>query len=148
MAKIHAYLNFDGTCKEAFDFYSQVFNSPVTGTYLYDDMPSEPDSPELPESAKGKVMHTSLALNDTTMLMGSDVVEGFGMKLNNGNATYIMLDAKDAEEARTLHQALSKDAKVMEMELGETFFAEQFSSFEDKFGIYWMIHFEGNKKMG
>lgn len=148
MAKIHAYLNFDGTCKQAFEFYAQVFNAPVTGTYLYDDMPAAPGSPALPEHAKGKVMHTSLMLNESTMLMGADVVEGFGGKLINGNATYIMLDAKDAEEARALYQTLAKDAKNLEMELGETFFAELFSSFEDQFGIYWMIHFEGNKKMG
>jgi len=34
------------------------------------------------------------------------------------------------------------------MPLGEQFFAELFASFQDKFGSAWMIHFEGNKKMG
>ncbi len=147
MAKIHAYLNFNGNCKEAFDFYQNVFNSPVTGTYYFDDMPNVPGEPALPEEAKGKVMHTSLALGNNTMLMGSDIVEGFGQKLSFGNATYIMVDTESADEAQRLFQALAKDAKLMEMELGETFFAEQFASFQDQFGIYWMIHFEGNKKM-
>ena len=147
MAKIHAYLNFNGNCKEAFDFYGKVFQAASLGTYLYDDMPSDPNMPALPEDAKGKVMHTAIRINESTMLMGSDVVEGFGHKATNGNSTYIMLDTATADEARTLHQALSQDAKLMEMDLGETFFAEQYSSFQDKFGIYWMIHFEGNKKM-
>jgi PhnB protein len=59
-----------------------------------------------------------------------------------------MLDVESPEEAKQYYDALSEGARVMEMELGETFFAELYSSFQDKFGINWMIHFEGNKKMG
>src|SRR5690606_22184118 len=102
MAKIHVYLNFNGNCKDAFEFYSQVFSSPVKETFLYDDMPIEPNSPALPDHAKGKVMHTSLMVNDTTMLMGADVVEGFGGKHVNGNSAYVMLEAKDKEESTML----------------------------------------------
>ena len=147
MAKIHAYLNFNGNCKEAFDFYKNVFKTDLVGTYTYDGMPEDPNSPPLPEDAKGKIMHTALNINDTTMLMGADVIETFSPKATSGNATYIMLDTESADEAKELFQALSVNAKIMEMELGETFFAEQFASFQDQFGIYWMIHFEGNKKM-
>ncbi|VTP97085.1 VOC family protein [Sphingobacterium daejeonense] len=148
MAKVHAYLNFNGDCNQAFDFYQKVFNSERLGTYFYDDIPAEPNQPPLPEDAKGKVMHTAVKINNETMLMGSDVVEGFGHALTNGNSTYIMLDVESPEEAKQYYDALSEGARVMEMELGETFFAELYSSFQDKFGINWMIHFEGNKKMG
>ncbi len=147
MAKIHAYLNFDGNCKEAFQFYEQVFKTPNLGTYLFDDMPADPSHPALPEDAKGKVMHTAIKINEETMIMGSDIVEGFGHALSTGNSTYIMIDTETAQEAQEIHQALSVGAKLVEMELGETFFAELYSSFQDKFGIFWMIHFEGNKKM-
>jgi len=147
MAKIHAYLNFDGNCKEAFQFYEQVFNTSNLGTYLYDDMPADPSHPPLPADANGKVMHTAIKINEDTMIMGSDIVEGFGHRLTTGNSTYIMLDTATAEEAQAIHQLLSADAKLIEMNLEETFFAELYSSFQDKFGIYWMIHFEGNKKM-
>ena len=82
------------------------------------------------------------------MLMGSDVVEGFGHKLTNGNSIYIMLDVASADEAKDLFDSLSAGAKLIEMPLEETFFAELYSSFQDQFGINWMIHFEGNKKMG
>lgn len=147
MAKIHAYLNFDGNCKEAFDFYQKVFKTESIGTYTYDGMPSDPNSPPLPEEAKGKIMHTAIQINDQTMIMGADVIQAFGHKLSPGNATYIMLDTDTIEEAQELYEALSVNAKVMEMELADTFFAERFSSFQDQFGIYWMIHFEGNRKM-
>ncbi|MBE8722537.1 VOC family protein [Sphingobacterium pedocola] len=146
MTKVHAYLNFNGNCEEAFKFYEQVFNKENTGFYRFGDMPSDPEYP-LPEEAKNLVSHTSIALNESTMLMGSDCFEGFGQKATQGTNTYIMLDTDTPEEATALHAALSVDAQNIEMPLGEQFWAELFSSFTDKYGISWMIHFEGNKKM-
>jgi len=148
MAKIHAYLNFNGNCKEAFDFYQQVFKTESVGTYRYGDMPADPNMPALPDDAKDLIMHTAIKINDSTMIMGSDTYEAFSPKATFGTSTYIMLDAENAEEAKELHTALAKDAQNIEMDLAETFFAELYSSFQDKFGISWMVHFEGNKKMG
>lgn len=147
MAKINLYLNFNGNCEEAFLFYADVFKTTVNGLYRYGDMPIEPNMPPLSEENKKKILHTSIEIKDNIMLMGADVVEGFGGKLVQGNSTYIMLDVNSIGEAKTYYEALSKEAKVLEMELGETFFAERFASLQDKFGIYWMIHFEGSKKM-
>jgi PhnB protein len=58
-----------------------------------------------------------------------------------------MLDAQTADEAKKLHEKLSYKAQKLEMELGETFFAELFSSFIDQFGVAWMIHYEGKNRM-
>lgn len=146
MAKIHAYLNFNGTCEQAFAFYEKVFNTPNIGMYRFGDMPEDPAYP-MSEEDKRKIMHTAIMLNDSTMLMGSDCVENFGHKATNGNSTYIMLDTGTAEEARTLYAALTENAMKIEMELGEQFWAELYASFQDRFGIWWMIHYEGNKKM-
>lgn len=108
------------------------------------DMPASPDF-QLPENAKDKVMHTALFINEVTMLMGSDIVEEFGQKYVQGNNSYVMLDAETTDEAKKLYDRLSVHAKVMEIPLGEQFFAELFASFIDQFGIPWMIHFEVNK---
>jgi PhnB protein len=147
MAKVHVYLNFNGNCEEAFQFYGTVFNTTNTGIYRYGAFPPEPNMPPLSEGDKNKVMHTAIHINEGTMLMGTDIIEGFGQKLTNGNSTYIMLDVTSSEEARKLFDALAKDARNLEMDLGETFFAELFSSFQDKYGICWMVHYEGNKKI-
>lgn len=147
MAKIHAYLNFNGTCEQAFMFYEKVFNTQNIGTYRFGDMPADPDYP-MNEEDKKKIMHTAIMINESTMLMGSDCVENFGHKVTNGNSTYIMLDTQTAEEAQALYAALTENAMKMEMELGEQFWAELYASFQDQFGIFWMIHYEGNKRMG
>ncbi|MFD1770691.1 VOC family protein [Sphingobacterium suaedae] len=146
MAKLHAYLNFNGNCEEAFNFYQTVFGGPLLGSYRFGDMPADPNF-NIPESDKDKILHTALNVNDDVMLMGSDCIENFGHKATFGTATYIMLDTESIEEARELHAKLSVNAQRIEMDLGETFFAELYSSFTDQFGISWMVHFEGNKKM-
>lgn len=146
MAKMHAYLNFNGTCEEAFTFYEKVFNTKNMGMHRFGDIPADPNYP-MKEEDKNKIMNTAIMINDTTMILGSDCIENFGHQLTNGNSTYIMLDTDTAEEAKNLYAALSEGAKKIEMELGEQFWAELYASFQDQFGIWWMIHFEGNKKM-
>ncbi|RLZ10745.1 VOC family protein [Faecalibacter macacae] len=145
MAKIHAYLNFNGNCAEAFSFYEGVFNTKNVGIYKMGDMPPMEGAPAIPDSAKEKVMHTALFINETTMIMGSDVVPEFGHQYQAGNNVYVMLDTETAEEAKSIYEKLSVNAQRMEMPLGEQFWAELYASFADQFGINWMIHFEGNK---
>lgn len=146
MAKIHAYLNFNGNCEEAFDFYKTVFNSQILDTMRFGDMPTDPDFP-MADQDKNKIMHTALMINEDTMLMGSDCIENFGHKAVTGTNTYIMLDVDSPEEAKKLYDALSVKAQNIEMPLGEQFFAELYASFSDQFGIAWMIHYSGENQM-
>lgn len=146
MPKVHVYLNFNGRCEEAFLFYEKVFKTKIQGFYRMKDMPPHPDYP-IPDDDKDKIMHTSISINEQTLLMGSDCLESFGQKATSGNNTYIMLDTETAEEAKYLYQALTEGSTRIEMELSEQLWAELYASFEDKFGIRWMIHYEGNKKM-
>lgn len=143
MARIHIYLNFDGNCEEAFSFYEKVFNAPNLGIHRYGDMPSENE--ELLPPIKNLVLNTALQINEHTMLMGSDIVEMFGSQpLKKGNQTYAMIDTDTADEARRIYADLSKNSPMIEMPLERTFFAELYASFQDQFGIWWMIHFEGD----
>lgn len=146
MTKVHVYLNFNGNCEEAFLFYEKVFKTTNSGFYRMKDMPEHPDY-SAPEEDKNKIMHTSIAINESTLLMGSDCIESFGQKAVSGSNTYIMLDTDTAEEAKYFYQALTEDSNLIEMELAEQFWAELYASFEDKYGIKWMVHYEGNKKM-
>ncbi len=147
MTKFHIYLNFDGNCDEAFRFYEKVFRRPNLGTHRYGDMPD--DTGNTPESLKKLVLHTALQLNEHTLLMGSDIIEAFGSDpLRNGNQTYAMIDTDSPEEAKRIFQELSVNAQNIEMDLEPTFFAELYASFQDQFGISWMVHYEGNAKFG
>lgn len=144
MAKVHAYLNFNGNCEEAFMHYEKVFNTKIIGISRFGDMPVEAQA-GLSDADKNKIMNTGIFINESTMLMGSDVIEGFGHALKSGNNTYVMLEADTIAEAEKLYNDLSKDALNMEMTLQETFFAERYSAFTDTFGIPWMIYYGGSK---
>lgn len=142
MAKIHAYLNFNGDCEKAFTFYETVFETKNIGMHYFGDLPTNEQMP-LSEESKKRVMHTALMINESTMLMGSDFVKEYGQEGIAGNNLYIMLDVDSAEEAKRLYDRLAVNAKRIDMPLGEQFWAELYASFQDQFGICWMIHYEG-----
>ena len=146
MIRVHAYLNFNGQCEEAFLFYEKVFKVENIGIHRFKDLPKDPNF-QIEEADGNKVMHTALVINENTMLMGSDCIESFGHKAVGGNNAYIMLDTDTAERAKELYNDLTVGNSTIEMELGEQPWAELYGSFKDQFDICWMIHFEGNKKM-
>jgi PhnB protein len=74
MAQVNVYLNFDGNCEEAFNFYKSVFGGEFSYIGRFKDMPpSEGDAMAAPVDAE-KIMHVGLPISKETALMGSDVV--------------------------------------------------------------------------
>lgn len=134
MAKLNPYLNFDGTCEEAFNFYKSVFGGEfLGGVYKMKDM----QGMEVPEEAKERVMHVSLPVGGD-MLMGSDTMPG--QPFTAGNNNYISIFPESREEADQLFAALSEGGDV-EMPMEDQFWGDYFGSLKDKFGVYWMVNF-------
>ncbi len=146
MASLHAYLNFNGNCEEAFKFYQTVFDTRLLAVYRFGEMPANDAMPPVSDEDKQKIMHTALKINDNTLLMGSDCIEAFGQKATYGTGTALMLDVQSIDEAEKLYNSLSQGGEI-EMPLAEQDWAERYAAFRDKFGIGWMINYEGNKKM-
>ena len=76
MATVNIYLNFDGKCEEAFQFYQSVFGGEIPYWGRFGDMPPQEGMPPLPEDAKNRIMHVTLPISAETMLMGSDTMPG------------------------------------------------------------------------
>ncbi|RMF20808.1 MAG: VOC family protein, partial [Bacteroidetes bacterium] len=51
---LNPYLIFDGKCREAFEFYAQVFGSKIDMISTFGEAPPEM---QVPEGEKDKVMH-------------------------------------------------------------------------------------------
>lgn len=145
MTTINPYLTFNGNCKEAFEFYKSVFGGdyPYVGTFA--DMPSNPEMPPMSEEVKSKIMHISLPISKETVLMGSDMIEGFGPGLIEGNNYSISINCSSKDETKRLFEGLSTGG-VVKMPLNETFWGAYFGMFIDKFGIHWMVNCELEKK--
>lgn len=134
MAKLNPYLNFDGTCEEAFRFYKIVFGGEFLGDiHKMKDIPGM----EIPEEAKNRIMHVALPVGND-LLMGSDVFPG--QPFVQGNNNYISLFPESREEADRLFGALSEGGEV-EMPMADQFWGDYFGSLKDKFGICWMINY-------
>lgn len=127
------YLSFDGTCREAFEFYEHALGGKIQAVMTWGDSPMSADDCAAPADA---VIHACLEV-DGQYLMGSDAFEGCpydgvkGMQVNINVAT--------PEEAERVFAAVSAGGRVT-MELQETFWARRFGALVDRFGVPWMVN--------
>lgn len=131
---LNPYINFNGNCREAVNFYSDIFKTekPIIMTY------GESHNGELGEEVKDLVMHTYLNIQGLT-IMFSDFSPD--MEFILGNNTSLTIVSKDMDEIRYLYDRL-KDGGKIDMELQETFWSKLYGSLVDKFGLIWQFSHE------
>ena len=66
--QLNAYLNFDGTCAEAFQFYERCLGGRIVAMQTFADSPM---ADQVPPEWGEKIVHARLAV-DGAVLMGSD----------------------------------------------------------------------------
>ena len=135
---LNTYLNFDGNCREAFEFYRSVFGGEFSIFQAFRDGPGDMG---LPEEEMDNIMHVSLSVGDS-VLMGSDVPSSFGPPHVPGNNFSVSVSPDSREETDRLFAALS-DGGAVTMPLQDMFWGSYFGSCTDKFGINWQVNFEG-----
>jgi PhnB protein len=129
--QVQPYLNFDGRCDEALDFYTKAIGAKVGMLMRFKDAP---DKSMISPGSEDKVMHSQLQVGDTALLMSDGRCTG---KANfHGIALALSVDTEaDAEKIFT---ALADGGQV-QMPLAKTFFSPRFGMLADKFGVGWMI---------
>ena len=142
MRTINPYLNFPGNTEEAFNFYKSVFGGEFLTLQRFSDTP---DSGNIPEADRNKIMHVALPISDGYVLMATDACESMGFSLTMGTNMYITISPDSKEDATHLFNGLSAGGKV-EMELQDMFWGAYYGSFTDKFGVKWMVNYDSNSK--
>jgi PhnB protein len=133
MPQIQPYLFYNGRCDEAIEFYRQALGAEVTMLMRYKESP-EPTTHGAPD----KVMHASLRIGDSTVLVsdgqcsGQTNFQGFALSLTVAN---------DAEAER-FFTALADGGRV-QMPLGKTSFSPRFGMVVDRFGVMWIVYVAG-----
>lgn len=143
MAIVNVYLNFNGNCEEAFNFYKSVFGGEFPYIGRFNEMPPDENNP-MPETDGNRIMHVSLPISAETMLMGSDTGGEWAPHYKQGNNFSISVTASSTEEAERIFNALAEGGNVT-MPLAKTFWADNFGMLEDKFGINWMMSYSENQ---
>ena len=139
MATINTYLNFEGNCEAAFNFYKSVFGGEFIFLGRFEEMP-EGDGYKVKGSDKNKIMHVSLPIGKT-ILMGSDTIGDWGPKFVQGNNFSVSITPENTAEADKLFNGLSAGGQIT-MPMENTFWGSYFGMLTDKFGINWMVNLE------
>jgi len=142
MITVNVYITFKGNCEEAFNFYRSVFGGEFAYVGRYKDMPQQPGVPSLSSEEGEKIMHISLPISKETILMGCDTGGQWAANYSKGNNFSVSVNTGSREEANKIFNGISNGGQVT-MPMGDTFWGSYFGMFVDKFGINWMVSFEG-----
>jgi PhnB protein len=134
--QVNPYVNFKGNCRQAVNYYSEIFGTEKPQIMAFEEMPADPSFSPMPDDVKTLVAHASININGN-IIMFSDVTPN--MPLIVGNNISIMISSKDPEEIRGFYNKM-KVGSVIRMELQETFWAKCYGSLTDKFGIVWQFN--------
>ena len=126
--KLDVYLNYRGTCEQAFKFYEQHLGGKMNGIVKHGDIPN----PNMPPDWKDKVLHARIDIGGA-VVMGADVPHAEPMR-----SAYLSLTVDSEAEAERVYGLLSDGGEIF-MKMEKTHFANRFAMFRDKFGTSWML---------
>jgi PhnB protein len=127
--KANIYINFPGTCAEAFRYYEKHLGAKIGIMMTH---AQSPEASQLGPDWKNKVLHARIAIADTE-LMAADIPQAEPMR-----SAYLTLSVDSDSEAERIFSALADGGREL-MPMRETFFATRFGQVRDRFGINWMI---------
>jgi PhnB protein len=132
--QMNPYLNFNGTCEAAFNFYQKCLGGEIVAMIRNSDTPA---GAQAPADRQSKIMHARL-IAQGQVLMGSDTPDAH-YSVPKGFA--VSISVAEPDEADRIFGALSEGGSV-HMPIQETFWAIRFGMFVDQFGIPWMVNCE------
>jgi PhnB protein len=124
---VQPYLNFDGRCDEALEFYKKALGAKVGMLMRFKDAP---DKSMITPGSENKVMHSQVQVGDTTVLMSDGRCTGEA----NFHGIALAISVASEAEAEKIFTALADGGQV-QMPLGKTFFSPRFGMLSDKFGV-------------
>lgn len=127
---LEVYLFFKGNCREAMEFYKDVFG----GELEMSTIGEAPDMPGMPEVDKNWIMHSSLD-GGAVKLMASD-----SPKASDKSAKVeLSLTGTDESVMKKMFDDLA-DGGTVKMPLEKQFWGDLFGSLQDKFGVDWNMN--------
>src|SRR5579863_9806975 len=111
--QINTYLDFNGSCEAAFQFYAESLGGKIDAMVPHEGTPA---GAQVPTEWRKKILHASMTVG-STVLMGSDAPPD---RYQKPQGFSVSLQAPTPEEAERAFQALSKGGTVR-MPIQETF---------------------------
>ena len=127
--EMNTYVNFAGSCAEAFRYYEKHLGAKVGMMMTH---AQSPEQSRVNPEWNSKVLHARISVGDVE-LWAADIPNAEPMR-----SAYLTLRMGSDSEAERVFSALSDGGQVL-MPIRETFFASRFGQVRDRFGINWMI---------
>ena len=126
--RLDVYVNYRGTCEQAFRFYEQHLGGKIIDIVRHGQIPN----PNIPADWKDKVLHAHMEIG-ATVLMGADIPHAEPMR-----SAYLTLTLDREEEAERVYGLLTDGGEIF-MKMEKTHFANRFAMLRDTFGTSWML---------
>jgi PhnB protein len=130
--QLQPYLNFNGRCEEALEFYKSALGAEVTMLMRFKENPEPP--PGTPTNNGEKILHSSVRIGSAEFMASDGHCTGKGTSFQGFG---LSLKLPDANKAKQAFSALSEQGKI-EMPLAKTFWSPCFGMVTDRFGVMWM----------
>ena len=102
--RMDVYVNYRGTCEEAFRFYERHLGGRITGIVRHGEQPN----PGTPPNWKDKILHARIEIGGT-VLMGADVAHADPMR-----SAYLSLSVDREEDAERIYPLLTEGGEVLD----------------------------------
>ncbi len=129
-SRLNPYLAFDGTAREAMEFYRSVFGGELE-INTFGEYGGAPEG-----LSDDGVMHALLKTSSGFVLMASDTPPD--VQVQQGSAISVSLSGTDSDELRGYWEKLSADGTVT-MPFEKQMWGDEFGMCVDKFGVPWMV---------
>ncbi len=130
MIGVQPYLNFNGNCEEAINFYKDALGGELLFMQRYGESPMKGMGDD------NNVMHCTLKIGDSH-IMASDNPEGQPASI--GSNVSLAIGSNDPTGAEAIFAKMAEGGSVT-MPMQQTFWAERFGMLTDKYGINWMFN--------
>jgi PhnB protein len=134
------YLFFKGNCLEAMSHYAKTLGGEITGVFRNGDAAPEDRMP----GGDDMVMNMAMTLGKSMMMASDNSDEMY----DRPQGFYVSIQTPSQTDFDRVFAALAEGAETVTMPPMETFWAECFTMFRDRFGTPWMLHYTGSKGPG
>ena len=126
--RLDVYVNYRGTCEEAFRFYEEHLGGKITRIVRHGDLPQ----PQIPKDWQDKITHARIEIGNA-VLMGADIPQAEPMR-----SAYLTLTLDTEQEAERVYLLLTEGGEIF-MKMAKMPFANRFAMLRDRFGTSWML---------
>jgi PhnB protein len=127
LTEFHPYITFNGSCKDALEFYRSCFGGQIEFIQYYGELTQN--------SSSSRVMHSEFRSGEI-QFMACDTLPD--EKIIQGTNISLYVSFSDADKQNETFARLAEEGNV-HMNLEKTYWGSRLGILTDRFGIHWML---------